>query len=228
MQRIYCSNCGHMVQHKANFCPYCGASQHGSAAATYSHAPAAPQPIQPAPDQSAGAPLAPETIVPIPSKKVPKKHLSSIAVLAFILNYIVKSSIILLLAAVTILIAPFLSLVILGVYFTGIVLVAILAHNNFFYEVDETSFKKHYGILHKQTVTIPFEQIQNVNISRSLIEQLLGLASIDIETAGNSDTAKKSVVGNLNTTAEGLLPGVSLEEARVLHDLLLQKAAETQ
>lgn len=215
-----------MVQHKANFCPYCGVPQHGPAAATYNHAPAAPQPVQPSTTQAAEAPLA-QNSVNNSLQHVSKRHLAPIAMLAFIINYIVKSSIILLLAAVTILVEPFLSLAILGVYFTGIVLIAILAYNNFFYEIDDTSFQKHYGILHKQTVTIPFEQIQNVNISRSLIEQLLGLASIDIETAGSSGTTKKNVVGALNTTAEGLLPGVTLEQARKLHDLLLQKAAET-
>ncbi|MCA9339245.1 PH domain-containing protein, partial [Candidatus Saccharibacteria bacterium] len=133
----------------------------------------------------------------------------------------------LLLAAVTILVEPLLSSIILSIYFAGIITIAVLAYKNFSYEIDDTSFEKNYGILQKRTVTIPFEQIQNVNISRSLIEQFLGLASIDIETAGNSGTTKKSVVGALNTTAEGLLPGVTLGQARKLHDLLLQKAAET-
>lgn len=215
-----------MVAQKANFCPYCGAAQHGPSAAEFNQAPvtARPQPqVQPASTQQNQEMSHPSEEA---ARKISRQHLDPMAIVAFILSYIIKSGIILLLAAATIIIAPALSAIILGVYFTGIILIAILAYANFYYEVDEKNFEKQHGIFYKQTTSIPFEQIQNVNISRSLIEQLLGLASLEIETAGASGNEKKGVVGNFSTTAEGQLPGVSFSRARVLHDLLLKRAGE--
>lgn len=213
-----------MVAGQSNFCPYCGAAQHGEQAAVYNQAlQATPQqPVQADPE----AALLRE--YPLAKTNVGKQHLAPRAIVAFVLAYIGRTSLILLLLVASIYFDPLLAGTGFVSYGIILLLIALLAWSNFYYCVDDTSFQKQHGIFHKYNVTIPFSQIQNVNISRSIIDQLLGLARIDIETAGDADTAQRSVIGGSLSQAEGHLPGVTIAQAKRLHDILLQKAAVAQ
>lgn len=66
------------------------------------------------------------------------------------------------------------------------------------------------GIVRIDRITIPFEKIQNINISRSILERLLNIATIKIETAGANPGE-----------AEGIIPGV--EDYRSLVDQILDR-----
>jgi len=67
---------------------------------------------------------------------------------------------------------------------------------SFTYALEETEFVIRQGVITRHTSVIPYNRIQNINTLRTLIERLLGLASLQIETAGST------------THAEGHLPGV--------------------
>lgn len=73
-----------------------------------------------------------------------------------------------------------------------------LRYQNYTYYFAETELIIRKGVIRIERIVIPFEKIQNVNISRPLMERLLGLAIIKIETAGTNPGE-----------AEGVIPGVA-------------------
>lgn len=159
---------------------------------------------------------------------ISRRHLSPRAKVAFIFSYIGRTAILLPLFAIGFFLEPVVTSVAVAAYILMILIVAQLVYQNYFFSIDEEGFQKWYGIIHKNQVSIPFEQIQNVNITRSLLDQMLGLSRIHIETAGGANTQAHHIAGGSATKAEALLPGVTLNLAREIHDLLLEKASENQ
>ncbi|MDP4009245.1 MAG: PH domain-containing protein [bacterium] len=95
---------------------------------------------------------------------------------------------------------------------------AKLTYHFYRYELADAGFRKELGIIGKTYVTIPYDRIQNVDIYRSLLERILGLSNLNIQTAGMSGR-----VG-----AEGRLPGLSMEVAEQLRDELIQRARQSK
>ena len=83
----------------------------------------------------------------------------------------------------------------------------------------DDSFKIKRGIFSKTEDAIPYRQIQNVDIERSLIFQMLGLSRVVILTAGHEDQAPKGT-----DEAEGIIPAVDQKLAEWLQSELLKKA----
>ncbi len=76
----------------------------------------------------------------------------------------------------------------------GIVLFAILAllvvhsvlyYLNFYFYVSSGEFVLKKGYLRKKVLSIPLDRIQNVNTKQNLIQQLLNVVSLEIDTAGS-------------------------------------------
>ncbi len=199
MADLYCSNCGKLIEDKSNFCKFCGASQHVEA--------------EPA--------AKPQESSVDPGDLVPRQHLSGRAVWSFVIGYITYTGIILLLLVIGVILNPLIFISAIGFYFFALTIFASLVHGYFYYEVNETGFGMEYGILQKRHVSIPFEKIHNVNINRSVIDRMLGLARVEIETSGSSFHEKSSLGGNV-TAAEGMLPGLTLQQAQKVHDVLLK------
>ena len=229
MNKIYCSNCGHLIEEISNFCRYCGAAQHGPAAAVYrAQAPTLRHSLgaYALANSSSDAPKA-------ENKKseheyISRRHLPGRAQLSFFMSYVGSSAVIPFLLILGFLLAPAPFTAALAGYLIAIYLLAAVIYNSFYYSVDHTGFLKDYGVIHKRQVTIPFQQIQNVNITRSLVDRMLGLARLSIETAGGAGHDPKDVAGGSKSSAEGHLPGLTLAQAKKIHDLLLAKANESR
>ncbi|CAN5670612.1 hypothetical protein BH23PAT2_BH23PAT2_06200 [soil metagenome] len=159
-------------------------------------------------------------------KCIERRRLCHRALWSFYLSYISKTGILFLLFVVGVFFEPILFGSMLLVYVFMLYLVAAIVHQNYYFEVNETSFRKSYGVVHKNDITIPFNRIQNVNIIRSLSDRVLGLARIDIETAGSVRGEISNISGGSSSTAEGHLPGVTLSQAEEIHDLLLDRFAQ--
>lgn len=86
--------------------------------------------------------------------------------------------------------------VIVGLSFLGIVIlvgvVAFLKYRNFTFFLDEEKqeFILSKGILNKSRINIQLSKIQQVNINQSIIQKIVGVYSLDIDTAG---TDKKEI-----------------------------------
>ncbi len=116
----------------------------------------------------------------------------------------------------------FLLLSILGILFVIAIpfILAKLEYRFYMYDLTENGFQKEYGIIAKKYVTIPYERIQNIDMSQTVIERLLGLYNIDIQTAGSG-----SAMGRFGgRRAEGSLPGLDRKTAEDLRDELIKRS----
>ena len=109
----------------------------------------------------------------------------------------------------------FLSLISFGLT----LLFAWLEYSNYRFLLGENAFKIRHGILQKEEVAIPYRQIQNVNIKRSLFDQIVGLSKLIILTAGYEDKEEK-----ISAESEGILPSIDKNLAQKIQDELLKRA----
>lgn len=59
---------------------------------------------------------------------------------------------------------------------------------NYFYFIDEEGVKIKHGVTRKNQREIPLRRIQNVDITRNIVHRLLGIAQLNLETAGGGST----------------------------------------
>ncbi|MDZ7726481.1 MAG: PH domain-containing protein [Candidatus Campbellbacteria bacterium] len=104
-----------------------------------------------------------------------------------------------------------LSLILVLILILGVYGWTRLVYHFYRYELWEDEFRKEYGVINKKYASIPYDRIQNVDISRGLLQRIFGLSEIRIQTAGQSGLV----------IAEGSLPGLSKENAEDLRELLL-------
>jgi uncharacterized membrane protein YdbT with pleckstrin-like domain len=86
------------------------------------------------------------------------------------------------------------------------------------YEFATDSLKIEKGIIIKKYKSIPYERIQNVDLTRGIIARIIGFSTIDIQTAGYSGHHNK---GGYNS--EGHIPAVSTEKAEKIREFLMKK-----
>ncbi|PSO46001.1 MAG: hypothetical protein BRC25_00155 [Parcubacteria group bacterium SW_6_46_9] len=84
----------------------------------------------------------------------------------------------------------------------------------FGYEIADNEVKIERGVIAKSYDSIPFSRIQNVGIERSLLQRVLGISTVDIQTAGASRVGR----------AEGSIPGIDKEIAETVREKTMQKA----
>ena len=97
-------------------------------------------------------------------------------------------------------------------------IIARLTYHYYRYELTDDSYRAERGIIRKRYVSIPYERIQNVDIYRGLIDRLLGLSVLQIQTAGYGAVGAAAKFGS-----EGRLPGLSHEDAKQLRDELIRR-----
>jgi uncharacterized membrane protein YdbT with pleckstrin-like domain len=72
---------------------------------------------------------------------------------------------------------------------------ARMSYNRWFYEFTDHQLRLERGIIWKKYSNIPYERIQNVDITRGIIARICGFSTVNIQTAGFSYTPdRKSVV----------------------------------
>jgi len=92
---------------------------------------------------------------------------------------------------------------------------ARMAYNRWFYEFSESGVRLERGIIWKRYSNIPYDRIQNVDITRGIIARIFGFSTVMIQTAGYS-------VPNKNMVAEGYIPAVSISEAENIQKLVMK------
>ncbi|HUZ92472.1 MAG TPA: PH domain-containing protein, partial [Candidatus Paceibacterota bacterium] len=97
-------------------------------------------------------------------------------------------------------------------------LVGWLVYKNYRFLLGEDALKIKRGVLSKEEIAIPFRQIQDATIERSLAYQLWGLSKLVILTAGREDK------GEENDESEGILPALDKNLAERLQQELLRRA----
>ena len=88
---------------------------------------------------------------------------------------------------------PFLLLAMIAIISAIVYVFLHLAYQSFTYELNEKEIVIREGVITRKTTVIPYGRIQDIRSERSLVERMLGLASIDIETAAASNQRASTV-----------------------------------
>ncbi|HEY9480650.1 MAG TPA: PH domain-containing protein [Candidatus Paceibacterota bacterium] len=80
------------------------------------------------------------------------------------------------------------------------------------------AFKLKRGVFKNEEFAIPYRQIQNVEISRTIGQRILGLARFEIETAGEENEPEDK------DEFEGVISAMDAKVAEVLRDELIRRA----
>ena len=65
---------------------------------------------------------------------------------------------------------------------------AFLIYKNFLFKIDNNHFILQQGIISKTNTSIPFHRIQNINFKQNLVQQIINVYEVSIETVGSTDT----------------------------------------
>ncbi|WP_218599413.1 PH domain-containing protein [Polaribacter sp. NJDZ03] len=65
---------------------------------------------------------------------------------------------------------------------------AFLIYENFQFKVQDNHFILKQGILNKTNTSISFDRIQNINFKQNIIQQIINVHEVNIETAGSNKT----------------------------------------
>ena len=95
-----------------------------------------------------------------------------------------------------------------------------LAYNRFFYEFTDTELKIERGIIWKKYSNIPYERVQNVDVTRGVIARLCGFSTVNIQTAGYGGYSGRRGFGMMS---EGFIPAVSVTEAEKIREFVMKK-----
>ena len=79
-----------------------------------------------------------------------------------------------------------------------------MIYGNFTYELDDNEIVIRQGVIGRRTTVIPYATIQDITAERSAAERLLGIATLEIETAGS-----------LRLASEITLPGIAEKDTLV-------------
>lgn len=99
-----------------------------------------------------------------------------------------------------------------------------MAYNRWFYEFTPTNLKIERGIIWKRYSNVPYERVQNVDITRGIIARLLGFSTLNIQTAGYSAVGR----GGTSIGSEGYIPAVSITAAEKIREFLMKKIGKRQ
>lgn len=97
-------------------------------------------------------------------------------------------------------------LAVVGVLFL-LLIRAYLVFKNFQFKIENEHFILKQGILKKTNTAIPFHRIQNINFKQNIVQQIIGVFEVSIETAGSSKT-------------EISIKALSLEKATALKEII--------
>ena len=70
-------------------------------------------------------------------------------------------------------------------------IVARLEYSNYSYTFEEFDLRMKRGILFRHIDSLPYRQIQDVNIDRSIVHQMFGMSKVTILTAGHEEKGEK-------------------------------------
>lgn len=96
-------------------------------------------------------------------------------------------------------------------------LIAWLTYKNYTFMLEEDALRVARGIFGKEEITIPYRQIQDVDIERPLFFRLFGVSRLVILTAGREAQEKTD-------ESEGILPAIDKDLAEYLRGTLTKRA----
>lgn len=97
---------------------------------------------------------------------------------------------------------------------------ARMSYNRWFYEFTPEQLRTERGIIWKKYSNIPYERVQNVDITRGIIARLCGFSTVNIQTAGFHYS------GRGMPSSEGYIPAVTIDKAEKIREFLMKKISK--
>ncbi|NVN96945.1 PH domain-containing protein [Candidatus Nomurabacteria bacterium] len=110
-----------------------------------------------------------------------------------------------------------------GIFGISILLIIIgliiswLSYISFEFTLGENAISVKRGILNKREISIPYRQIQNIDIEQSFNQKMMGISKMTILTAGNDYNDKKG-------ESEGEFEVIQSDLAEKIKEYILEKA----
>ena len=106
--------------------------------------------------------------------------------------------------------------IVISVVFVLLIIHSILYYLNFYFYVKDGEFILKKGYLRKKTLTIPLERIQSVNTKQNLIQQVLDVVALEVDTAGTA--AKELKIHALEKSFANALYNLLSEEKNEINN----------
>lgn len=81
------------------------------------------------------------------------------------------------------------------IFFPFVLTFLLIRYYTLRYKFDDAGIRMSQGLINKQERVVQYARIQDLHVSRGMIERFLGLATVEIQTAAGSATAELTVVG---------------------------------
>lgn len=98
---------------------------------------------------------------------------------------------------------------------------ARLSYKFFKYEFTGEQLRIERGIIWKKYSNVPYQRVQNVDITRGIVARICGFSSVNIQTAGYSMPAN-----GRGFSSEGYIPAVSVDEAEKIREFVMKKISK--
>jgi uncharacterized membrane protein YdbT with pleckstrin-like domain len=108
---------------------------------------------------------------------------------------------------------------IVGVFvFLYSLLAAYMYYRNYTFTLEDYGIKMKKGIFYTKEISIPYRQIQNVNVNRSMIYQMFRISRLVIITAGEDDNK-----GAMGESTDSVFDPIDADIAEEIRSLLQKK-----
>ncbi|MDP3956753.1 MAG: PH domain-containing protein [bacterium] len=98
--------------------------------------------------------------------------------------------------------------------------ISYLKYITYKFALDENALHIERGILNREIISIPYRQIQNINIDRNLFNRLFSLSNLTITTAAHEESDEE---GTNIFEAEGVLPYLDKIRAAEIQSELMKR-----
>ena len=103
------------------------------------------------------------------------------------------------------------------VSFLMAIIISEIEYMNYGYLLSEDAFKVKHGIFNKEETSIPYRQIQSVDLRQDLTGQILGISRLVILTAGHDDNDVKG-------ESEAEFPAIDTTTAKSIQAELIKRS----
>jgi uncharacterized protein len=90
------------------------------------------------------------------------------------------------------------------------------------YKFDDEGMSMSWGILYRHEINLTYRRIQDIHLTRNIIQRWLGLATVSIQTASGSASPEMSIEGILEPEKLRDYLYTKMRGARGLHDEAVQ------
>jgi putative membrane protein len=88
-----------------------------------------------------------------------------------------------------------------GPFFPFVLIPLVCKYVTLRYRFDDSGIAMQWGVLFRREIYLTYRRIQDIHLSRNLVQRWMGLATVAVQTASGSATPEMSIEGVLEATS---------------------------